>query len=189
MYTYGTYGRFGICPSHPRAIPVRVPIRDLFDRCTGVGGDERACRCAGGLRWGCRAGCCRRWWRHCHSPPWWCRVIRLRHPAPRRRRGRGPWRAGARRRSTRARRCPRCGASPSSARGAWGAWRGEQASVKSALREPRSQNLKFIEWCQSVRTVVELPWAAGSCPCVVDAANRVTIYCWYIRERVSALLT
>ena len=31
-------------------------------------------------------------------------------------------------------------------------------------------------------TVVELPWAAGSCPCVVEAANRVTSNCWYQRQ-------
>jgi hypothetical protein len=31
--------------------------------------------------------------------------------------------------------------------------------------------------------VVELPWAADSCPCVVEAANRVTINCWYQRRR------
>jgi hypothetical protein len=33
------------------------------------------------------------------------------------------------------------------------------------------------------KTVVELPWAADSCPCVVEAANRVTSNCWYQRRR------
>jgi hypothetical protein len=31
-------------------------------------------------------------------------------------------------------------------------------------------------------TVVELPFAADSCPCVVEAAHRVTISCWYPRQ-------
>jgi hypothetical protein len=30
--------------------------------------------------------------------------------------------------------------------------------------------------------VVELPWAADRCPCVLEAANRVTSDCWYQRR-------
>jgi hypothetical protein len=63
--------------------------------------------------------------------------------------------------------------------------REKQRQLKSALsgpnREPSSQNVKLIGSSPSVRTVVELPWAADSCPCVVEAANRVTSNCWYQR--------
>jgi hypothetical protein len=41
-----------------------------------------------------------------------------------------------------------------------------------------------INWTLSEReSVVELPWAADSCPCVVEAANRVTTNSWYQRHR------
>ena len=50
----------------------------------------------------------------------------------------------------------------------------ETAPVKSALsgpnREPRSQNAKLVGVSEG-ETVVELPWAAGCCPCVVEAAS------------------
>jgi hypothetical protein len=48
----------------------------------------------------------------------------------------------------------------------------------------------FIGCCSARETVVELPWAADSRPCVVEAANRATSTCWYQRPcgAVGALL-
>jgi hypothetical protein len=53
-----------------------------------------------------------------------------------------------------------------------------QLRVPSAEQtdEPRSQNVKLMLSVREI--VVELPWAADSCPCVVDAANRVTSNSW-----------
>jgi hypothetical protein len=39
--------------------------------------------------------------------------------------------------------------------------------------EPRRPNVKLIGWCQSVRPWSSFLGAADSCPCVVEAANRV----------------
>jgi hypothetical protein len=41
-----------------------------------------------------------------------------------------------------------------------------------------STHVESIGCVRECETEVELPWAANSCPCVVEAANRVTIYCW-----------
>jgi hypothetical protein len=52
----------------------------------------------------------------------------------------------------------------------------ETASGKSALsgpnHEPRGQNVNRM--LSERETVFELPWAGDCCPCVVEAANRVT---------------
>jgi hypothetical protein len=56
------------------------------------------------------------------------------------------------------------------------------APERGPNREVRSRNVKLIWMLSDRETVVELPFAADRCPCVVEAANRVTGTCWYQRR-------
>ena len=64
-------------------------------------------------------------------------------------------------------------------------WIGKQRQLRAPSQdqteEPRSPNVE-LSGLSERETVVELPWAADTCPCVVKAANRVTSDCWYRRR-------